>query len=248
MTAQPYELVLKRACQIGLIVLQADETIEHDMRRMLPPSVEFLVSRVPSGTHVTLDTLSAMEVELKRAAALFPEAAVLRAVGYGCTSGSAQIGSGRVAEAVRAGKSTEEVSDPVTALIRACRAMQVTRIGLLSPYIQSVSRRLCDVLEEAGIGIVAFASFEESEEGRVAQIAPSSIKEAAIRLAGSADMDAVFVSCTNLRTLDLIDTVEAETGVPMMTSNQVLCWDLLRLVGAKGQGPGALWRQGITPD
>lgn len=247
MTTHPYDLAAPGATQMGLVVLQADETIEMDMARMLPSEVSLLVSRVPSDTHVTLETLSAMEVELQRAASLFPRAADLAAVGYGCTSGAAQIGPERVADCVRAGKPTPHVSDPVTALIRACRAMGIARVGLLSPYIVSVSEKLGAVLEDAGIEIAAFASFDESEEGRVARIAPASIQSAAVALAGQAQMDAVFISCTNLRTLDVIAPIERATGIPVLSSNQVLCWDLLRRAGHDGQGPGALWNAPVSP-
>jgi len=58
-------------------------------------------------------------------------------------------------------------------------------------------------------------------------------------------MDALFISCTNLRALDLIPTLEKETGVPVMTSNQVLAWDMLRLAEIdRGEtAAGALWER-----
>ena len=228
-----YDLSPTRATQLGLIVLQADETIEQDMRRLLPADVELLVSRVPSGTHVTQDSLAAMETELTRAASLFPAGARLSAVGYGCTSGSAQIGAGRVADKIKAGITTDHVSDPVSALIAACKAMNIRRLGLLSPYVASVSDRLRETLQQAGITVSAFASFDVSQESRVVRITPESITDAAIQLTKSDQMDGLFISCTNLRTLDIIADVEARIGKPVLTSNQVLAWDLLRLAQAK---------------
>lgn len=251
MTTLPYTVETDRPAQLGLIVLQADERIEADMRRLLPDHVETFVSRVPSGAHVTLASLAAMEAELARAASLFPGAARLRAVGYGCTSGSAQIGVGPVAQAVKAGIATAEVTEPVSAVIAACKELGVRRIGLLSPYIASVSARLAEVLNTAGIEITAFASFDESEEWRVARIAPASIAAAAVDLAGQAQMDALFMSCTNLQTLDIIADVEAKLGIPVLSSNQVLAWHLLRLAGvAVPDGfPGSLGKVSpkVTP-
>ena len=67
---------------MGLIVLQADETIEHDMRRILPlDGVATYVSRVPSGAEVSGETLAAMEAELSGAARLFPSPARFDVVG-----------------------------------------------------------------------------------------------------------------------------------------------------------------------
>ena len=223
-----FELDREARSQIGLIVLQSDETIEQDMRKLLPDPIELLVSRVPSGTHVTLESLAAMEAELQRAASLFPERAELRAIGYGCTSGTAQIGSDKVAAAVRAGAAAPVVTEPVSAVIAACKHLDIRKLGLLSPYIKSVSERLVATLADAGIEVCAFASFNESEEGQVARIAPASIVAAAEQTKASDDMDALFVSCTNLSTLSVIDEMERKIGVPVLTSNQVLAWDLLR--------------------
>ena len=45
------------------------------------------------------------------------------------------------------------------------------------------------------------------------------------------DVDAVFVSCTSLRALPVIKDAEAAIGKPVLASNQVLAWHLMRLAG-----------------
>ena len=57
---------------LGLVALQSDQTIENDLRRLLPQDVELYVSRVPSGAEVTSDSLAEMEHHLTGAAALLP--------------------------------------------------------------------------------------------------------------------------------------------------------------------------------
>jgi maleate isomerase len=242
--ALPYELTKVRPKQLGLVVLQSDETIELDMRRLLPLEAELLVSRVPSGTTLDTGMIAAMEGKLTAAAALFPEAVKLAAAGYGCTSASAQIGSARVAETIRAGVDTAHVSDPVAALIAACRALDVRRLGLISPYVATVSDRLRVVLEDAGIAVTRFDSFEEPIEANVVRITGEALRSAAVDMGGHTDCDAVFLSCTNLRTLDIIDRIEAEIGKPVLASNQVLAWHMLQLAGieARALRPGRLWR------
>ena len=56
----PYRLTETRAPQVGLIILQSDESIERDFRRMLPHGLELMISRVASGLEVRPDTLEAM--------------------------------------------------------------------------------------------------------------------------------------------------------------------------------------------
>ena len=233
---RPYTLEEVRPTQLGLIVLQTDETIERDFRVLMPKDVELLVSRVPSGAEVTPETLRSMEGHLTGAASLLPEAAVLAAIGYGCTSGTSQIGAGRVAELIRAGAATAHVTEPVSALLAACRHLGVRRLGIVSPYEARVSARLCEVLEENGVTVGAFASFDEAEEARVARISGASIVAAVTEEADLDGMDAVFLSCTNLRAVDRVGEIEDRIDLPVLTSNQVLAWHMLRLAGKE---PGA---------
>ena len=60
--------------RIGLIVLQTDESLELDMRALLPTDVNLLVSRIPSAQEVTRATLSSMEADLPAATSLLPQA------------------------------------------------------------------------------------------------------------------------------------------------------------------------------
>ncbi|MHA7888217.1 maleate cis-trans isomerase family protein [Roseicyclus sp.] len=235
-----------RPPQIGVIVLQADESLEPDFRRLLPAPIEVLASRVPSGEHVLPETLAAMEGTLSEAAGRLPGGARFASVGYGCTSATAQIGAERVHARIRAGLKAPDlpVSDPVTACLAAARALGISRIGLVSPYVASVSDRLRAAFGTGGLEVAAFGSFNVSEEARVVRIAGSSIREAGIRIGTAQDCEAVFLSCTNLRTLDEIEPIEAAIGKPVLASNQVLAWHLAMLGGVAGQAriPGVLGR------
>lgn len=238
----PYRLDTDHAPQIGLVVLQSDETLERDFRWLLPDTVELLVSRVASGTELDTAMIAAMEGRLTQAARLLPRAAKLAVIGYGCTSASAQIGSARVAELISAGAQTPHVTDPAAALIAACRHLGVQRLGVISPYVAEVSTRLHQVFEDAGIEVRRFGSFNEPVETNVVRILPRSLRDAALGMAADGDCDAVFLSCTNLRTLDVIEEIEAQIGIPVLSSNQVLAWHMLALAGIpQGSGiPGRL--------
>ncbi|MBJ3763305.1 Asp/Glu racemase [Maribius pontilimi] len=214
---------------LGLVVLSAEETLERVARAAIPPDTDLFVSRVPSGTWVTPDTLAAMEADLPAAASLFPAGRKLDAVGYACTSGAARIGPARVAEILKAATGCPRVTDPLSALITACRARKLTRLGIVSPYTEDVSDFLRRRLSDAGIATPAFASFDTAEETKVARITPDAIAEGAIALAGSARIDAVFLSCTNLDTADARPQVTRATGLPCLCSNSVLLDHLLAL-------------------
>lgn len=235
MTVFSYRSTEITAPSFGLIVLQSDERIEADFRAILPPQVELFVSRVPSADQVTSDTLEQMHGHLKTAASLLPPARAFDVVGYGCTSGSAQIGAVRVAEQVQAGTNTQAVTDPASALIAACGALGLRRLALLSPYIEPVSARLRDVLDHNDIATPVFGTFAEPNEAAVVRIAPMSIKAAAAHLTKDADVDGIFLSCTNLRAVEFTEELQAELGVPILSSNLVLAWHMCQLAGVETQ-------------
>ncbi len=53
------------------------------------------------------------------------------------------------------------------------------------------------------------------------------------------EAQAVFISCSNLRTLDIIEKLERDLGKPVITSNQASLWGMLRLIGDRRAIPGA---------
>ena len=67
---------------------------------------------------------------------------------------------------------------------------------------------------------------------------PYGVTAQLIRDADSPDAQAVFASCTNLPTYDLIAPLEAELGKPVLTANQVTLWAALRRAGSTAVGPG----------
>jgi maleate isomerase len=90
-------------------------------------------------------------------------------------------------------------------------------------------------LAKAGIQTPVFGSFDEASEERVVRITPQSTRDAAIAL-NTDGVDAIFLSCTNLNTLAVIEEVEDKINKPVLSSNQVLAWHLSQLSGVP---PGA---------
>lgn len=245
----PYALSEDDRPRLGLIALQVDETIEEDFRRMIPIGQARLhVSRVPSGAELTPATIGAMEQDLPTAAALLPPGAHFAMVAYGCTSGATLIGPDRVVSLVRANANTPAVTDPLTAVLSAVRALGLSRLGIVSPYIASVAMPLRAAFEAHGIRVADMVGFGEEVEARVARISPSSIYGAAVTLAERTDLDGVFLSCTNLRTLDVIPQLETKLGLPVLSSNQVLGWHMATVAGISAQCiPGRLVQVGAAP-
>ncbi|MEL6978702.1 MAG: Asp/Glu racemase [Pseudomonadota bacterium] len=229
----PYQALEEAIPRLGLIALQTDETIERDFRRLFPAEAAYLyVSRVPSGADATPESLRAMEKALPAAAALLPPPLTFDAVGYGCTSASALIGPDRVRALIRGAVSARAVADPTSAAIEACAALGLRRLAYVSPYIDSVSLPAIERLEAAGLSIVAGVSFHEESETVVAKIDPVSIREAALSVGRGREVEAVFISCTQLRALEVVEEIEATLGKPALCSNLCLAWSMARAAGA----------------
>ncbi len=246
----PYEIddAPPRRPRLGLLVLQADETIEADFHRLLPMDrIRLYQSRLPSPAEITSETLPQMEAALPAAAALLPDAAPIDVIGYACTSGAAAIGEAAVARLVAGKHPGARVTTPLTALKAACRALGIARLGLVSPYVAEVSRSLVEAIERGGIVVSAFGSFDQKMDRLVARIARSSILAAIPAVGDGNDCEAVFASCTNLRAVEVLAEAEANLGKPVLASNQVLAWHMLRLAGVADALPqlGALSRAGL---
>jgi len=226
----------------GLIVLATDETLETELRRVFDRRGTGLYhARIPSAADVTVETLGQMEAALPEAAALLPRG--LDVVAYACTSGATVIGADRVAALIRRHHPGAAVTDPISAVLAACRHLGLGRIGLVTPYLPEVSARMRAHIAAAGIEIAAFGSFEQVSDAAIARIAEGSIREAACRIGAAPAVEGVFISCTNLRCFDVIEAAEARLAKPVISSNQALAWHMLRLAGqpVAGRGPGRLF-------
>lgn len=218
--------------RIGLIVLQTDQTIEREFASLLNgDGVALYHARIPNAMDVTPDTLRRMEAELPRAAGLLPPSFGFDAIGYACTSGATMIGENRVDQIIRQVHRQAKTSNPITACKAALRALGLDRIALVTPYAAEVTLEMRENLLAAGFRTNAVASFNQSDDFTVARIASTSILNAVLRVGTRDDCDAVFVSCTSLRALDIIARAEDELGKPVISSNQALAWHLMRLAG-----------------
>ncbi|MCF2905630.1 aspartate/glutamate racemase family protein [Octadecabacter sp. CECT 8868] len=241
----PYDLsdINERTAALGLIVLQVDETIEQDFRRLLVGSeIAIYVSRIPSGSNLTPETIAQMGLDLPRAASLLPPAARFDAIGYACTSGTTLIGAEKVTKLVKKQTNTRAVTNPLSAAIAAFTALNVKSVAIVSPYIASVATPIQIAFEDAGFNVPATLSFGEEIEANVARIDPASIHAAAMQIGRSPEVEAVFLSCTNLRTLDIIDDLEQSLGRPVVSSNQALAWHMSQIGSAplSPDAPGIL--------
>ena len=125
---------------MGLIVLQVDETLDSEFREAFRTSKnQIFVTRIASGLEVTAQTLTSMEQHITTSAKLLPQSREFSVIGYGCTSASAIIGSEKISELIKFGCNTKKVTNPLLAATEYAKHIGVTKLALLSPYIEEVN-------------------------------------------------------------------------------------------------------------
>lgn len=213
--------------RIGLIVPSSNTTMEMELHEALPEGVSLHTSRMPlrEVTEEELIKMSALAVESAR---LLRDAQV-DLILYGCTSGSFIGGTDFEKEIEE--KIEREVNTPVittsSAVIEALRILDAQQIIVITPYTNDINQREREFLESnefevldiRGIGIVENTKIGKLEPYEAYRMAKAMFMEEA---------DAVFISCTNFRTFEIIESLEQDLGIPVVTSNQASLWLALR--------------------
>lgn len=221
---------LETRLRFGLVALATDHTSETELQGMLPAAADLFVTRVRYSGHCDLDSLRAMADELAAATALLLPGSPLDAVAYGCTSGTAAIGYERVAEAVHSQRPGVTVTTPLSAARAAFRALGVGRIAVLTPYVDEVNEMIVDHLEMEGTRVLRLATFALDTDAQMWSVPPEAIERAVLDMDLSG-VEAVFVSCTALRSSLAIAPLERALGLPVVVSNQAMLWEMLQAGG-----------------
>jgi len=219
---------------IGLITLSNDVVIEPELRTFLATveGAAVFASRIPLMLELTPQALRDMEAHIPRAVELIVPDDRLDVMAFGCTSGSMAIGPDRVAAAVHRARPGIAVTDPVSAALKGLKALGAHRIALLTPYPDAVNEVVAGYVGAQGFEIAERASFKQPNDPAIARVPPEAIERAGIEL-GRRKVDALFISCTALRCSSVIERIEQVIGKPVVTSNQALAWNSLRLAGCK---------------
>ncbi len=130
------------------------------------------------------------------------------------------------------------------AMLAAMEHLGVSRVAIATPYVAELADRLEGFLGEAGIETVGSAHL--GLPGGIWQVPYDAVASLVLQ-ANTRDAEAIFISCTNLPTYDVIAPLEAELGKPILSANQVTMWAALRELGHAAVGPGQRLCADIRP-
>ena len=223
--------------RVGLVVLTTDHTTEVEFtQRVASTGVEVFTARVAFANPTTPENLRAMLPHIEVAAASILPGTPLDVIYYACTSGAVHIGNEKIIDAVCAAKPDTEVITPTNAAVEAFKALGITKLALLTPYIKETSASLAPYFEtEGGVQIARHSYLGLEDDREMARLDADTLIRAAIA-ADSPDAEALFISCTALRAVEIAGAIEQKIGKPVVTSNQAAIWRCAQLLGLDGSG------------
>lgn len=221
--------------RIGLLVPSINTVMETEFWRIAPEGVAISTARIAGGRHGTPDELRNMEKEACAAAARVANTEP-NVVVYGCTSGSFFEGpewSKRICQQIT------EIAKAPSITTAAAMAEALTRTGrrkvaVVTPYVEVTNERLKQFLRAFSIETTKLGTFDMLDMFDHAKIQPSEIY-AKVKEVASADCDAVFVACTQLRALEVLDLLERDLGKPVYSAVQVSAWMAYQMMGVDPQ-------------
>ena len=221
--------------RIGLLVPSINTTMETEFWRIAPPGVSVHSARISGGRHGTPEELRSMENASKAAAR---DVAMVEpdVVAYGCTSGSFFEGpewNRKICEQLS--EITGAPTVTTAGAMAACLAAGGHRkVDVVTPYVELTNERLKQFLRAHGIEVNRLGTFDMLDMFDHAKIEPSEIYQKVKETTGS-DTEAVFVACTQLRALEVLDLLERDLGKPVYSAVQATAW---QAYGAMGVDPG----------
>lgn len=225
--------------QFGVVVFEDDPVSVPTLQQLLDPmGVDVQPARM--GFPSADNDLVEFAERLRSAAATILPSAPPAAIGFACTTGAITLGPDRLRTAIsRPGAAIEPVT-PADAIIAALRHIDAQCVAIVSPYAEAASVEVVRHIERSGFSVSRLSYFDADNES-IGAISSDSILAAARSACADGSADTLFLSCTGMRATSLIAALEAELGVTVLTSLQLMAWRAAALLAVVAQGPGQLF-------
>jgi maleate cis-trans isomerase len=216
--------------RIGLLLPSSNTTQEAEFTRILPDGVTLHVARLPLRTvepSSTARIVEDIETESQKLADADVDAIVLAA-----TAPSSRNGLGYDQELIRRIESASgrKATTASTALVQALTVLGVKKLVIAAPWSEGVNVTSATFIEASGFSVLAHRAL-----GYVSNLEIGLLDEQTAFDLGVAvdrpDAEAVMLACGNWLTMGIVDGLESSVGKPVLTTNQVSLWAVLRLAG-----------------
>jgi maleate isomerase len=217
--------------RIGLIALATDFMIEKDFISVTKNmEIDLFVNRIHCYSPLTSENLIKMSNTVTEVSKDILPDEKLDCVVYGCTSGTIAAGYDSIKKKIELAKPEAKVITPSTAASNALKKLNVSKVAIFTPYSKKLNDEVIDYFKKESFTVTTNSYFDISIDGDIAKIDPDYLYEVIsnMDLEGA---EAVFLSCTNLPALSIVDKLEKKLNKIVLCSNQVLIWDTLQNIG-----------------
>jgi maleate isomerase len=216
--------------RIGLLY-PASGLVDDEFYRLVPPGVSVHIARVGAHGNISAEKVKAFsEVDNLIRCAKDLEPIRPTCIAWACTSGSFLVGKegSRRQVAALAQNTGTKCTNTSESMVEALHHLGVKRIGVGTPYPDDFNAPIVKFLEDHGFEVLAIDNLRLKNDWEIGSATPETIYALARRVAVERT-EAVFLSCTGLDAVDLIEPMERDLGRPVLTANQVTMWNALRL-------------------
>ncbi len=233
------------AGRLGLVLPANNTVLEPELARWLPPDLAFHATRVPARGDLTAEAVRRMETEMDTAAAMIASTGIdALAICDMVTTFIMEPGWNEVTASRCSAAHGIPCFTAWTALHAALGALGVRRFALGTPYPRGIHALGLPFFSDLGYEVTADDTLDILSMRDVPAVSESRLAAfvAGIDRKGA---EAIVLLATDLPTMTAIDRIEAETGLPVLSSNQAILWQALallgRFTGPEPAGPGRLF-------
>ena len=219
--------------KIGLIALASDYMIEKDFIRIIKDKkVDFFVNRIECFNPLTKENLIKMSEKVTEVTKDILPNEKIDCVAYGCTSGTIAAGYEAIEKKIKNAKPEAIVTTPSTASIKALKKLNIKKIAIFTPYSKKLNDEVLDFFKNENFEIKANSYFNIESDIDIGKVDPNYLYEVLSKMDLNG-AEALFVSCTALPALSIIDKLEKKLNIIVLSSNQTLIWDTLNSIKNK---------------
>ena len=229
--------------RLGLIALASDFTIEKDFINVIKnKDIDFFVNRIECYNPLTRENLIKMSQKVTEVTKDILPDEKIDCVVYGCTSGTIAAGYSAIEQKIKLAKPETKVTTPSTAAIKALKKLNIKKLSIFTPYSKKLNDEVVDYFKQESFEIISNSYFDIESDIDIGKVDQNYLYEVLSKI-DLKDADALFVSCTALPVLSIIDKLEKKLNKPVLSSNQALIWDALENIGKNNsiQGFGKLF-------
>ena len=167
----------------------------------------FFVNRIECYNPLTSENLIKMSEKVTEVTKDILPDQKIDCVVYGCTSGTIAAGYEAIEKKIKLAKPEAKVTTPSTAAIKALKKLNIKNISVFTPYSKKLNDDVVEYFKKENFNVTSNSYFDIESDFDIGKVDQNYLYNvlSKVELNGA---EALFVSCTALPVLQIIDKLE----------------------------------------